>query len=120
MVPPESRQGKQWGQVFNRLEVVVIGHEHPGEELPAEAEDGGGEDLEKAETIGVVAKDVLVVVAAGEDVPEGAFEFESERTSHGNTEATSVDSPAPRFLPPEENGVRRGSRNLLGMEGPLY
>jgi hypothetical protein len=52
--------------------VIVVGHQLVFVYDPVVAFDGVAEELEKAEAVGIAQEDVLVVVAATEQVPGGA------------------------------------------------
>src|SRR5450830_670421 len=53
-------------------QVIVVGHQLVFVHDPLVAFDGVAEELEKAEAVGIAQEDVLVVVAATEQVPGGA------------------------------------------------
>jgi hypothetical protein len=61
-------------------EMVVIRHQTVLVQTPAESFDRRGEQGKKQELVVIVSEDVLPFVASGCDVPEGTFEFKSERS----------------------------------------
>jgi hypothetical protein len=63
-------------------EVIVVGHQDKGEQLPSEAHNGLAQHLNEPFTIVIVAEDVPALVSARSEVPKREFEFESERSCH--------------------------------------
>jgi hypothetical protein len=47
---------------------------------PSKPLDGGREQRQKLQPIAVLPEDVLSFIASGCDVPEGTFEFKSQRS----------------------------------------
>jgi hypothetical protein len=60
--------------------MVVIRHEAVLVETPAEPFGGRREQGQKLKPIVILPEDVLPFIASGRDVPEGTFEFKSQRS----------------------------------------
>jgi hypothetical protein len=61
-------------------EMVVIRHQAVFVETPAKSLDGRREQGEKQKLVVILTEDVLALVSSGCDVPEGTFEFKSQRS----------------------------------------
>jgi hypothetical protein len=60
--------------------MVVIRHQAVFVETPAKSLDGRREEGQKLQPIAILPEDVLSFIASGCDVPEGTFEFKSQRS----------------------------------------
>jgi hypothetical protein len=82
--------------------VVVIRHEHPGEESPLACSDDGREEIEEVAAVAVIEEDRTLFDPAIRHMPEGAGEFEPERASHrtarGDAEANRACEAAASYL----------------------
>jgi hypothetical protein len=58
----------------------MIRHQAVFVETPSESFDGRCEQRKEQQPIVIVPKDVLPFIASGCDVPEGTFEFKSQRS----------------------------------------
>jgi hypothetical protein len=85
-------------------QVVVVAHQAPRVETPAEAPLDPAQEVEEHESIGVVADDRGPVVSPGRDVVEGAGFENSARAGH-------VATVASRFLRPHR--PYRGRRGFV-------
>jgi len=63
-------------------QVVVVGHQTEGMNLPTEGLDRAGVPFEPFGAVGVVAHDRPLLVAAADDVVEGAFVLDAKRAGH--------------------------------------
>jgi len=67
-------------------EMVVVGHQDPGEQLPSVLRNRFLEQSEEMPTILIVEVDVPLLHAPVGDVPESTWVFESEGTGHNAAE----------------------------------
>ena len=64
-------------------DVKVVSHQAIGMNLPAGFEAGLGKSGEKNLWIGLIHKNILALIAAAENMVEGAWKFASELAWHG-------------------------------------
>ena len=67
-----------------QYEVVVIAHEAIGKHLGIEPGERMAYDIQKRMPVPIIDEDRLAPVTARGDMVDGAWEFNAQRTSHGD------------------------------------